>query len=66
MVLLVAGDEGDLDRWRLVVASLTGAVGADTVSVGAPLARPTALAGNSHLEDRNETKRNCPPEGNSL
>ena len=52
---VVAGDEGDLDRRRLVVASLTGAVGADTVRIGAPLAWPTTLAGNSHLEDRNET-----------
>ena len=60
---LVAGDECPLDSRWLVLTPLTSAMSANPIGVRAPLSWSTALAGNRHGIDRNETQRNCPPTG---
>ena len=54
----VALIEGRCKYRRLGVAPLTGAVGADSVGVGAPLPRSPSLAGDCHTDDCNGTRRN--------
>jgi hypothetical protein len=51
---------------RLRVASLTGAEGADAVSVRSPLTRPASLARDRHTVECNETRRNVHPVGENM
>jgi hypothetical protein len=60
---LVAPVIRDVESGWFVVASLSGAEGADAIGVGRPLSGPATLAGNCHEADCNGTQRFVHPTG---
>ncbi len=59
----VALDEGCLERRRLVLAALPGAVGPHAVGIRSPLTWPPTLARDRHRHHRNGTQRLSTPAG---
>ncbi len=62
---LVAIGERDVERHRLALTALPGAVGTHAVGIRPPLPWPPTLPGDCHSDHRNETQRFSAPRGSS-